>query len=67
MTRREFEDKLLDALEAFERTWKELNPAGRHISAFIIEGNIRVMDFDAPGSPTATRYADGTRMYSEDE
>lgn len=67
MTRREYEDKLLDALEAFERTWKELNPGGHHISAFIIGGNIRVSDFDAPGCPMASRYADGTRRYSDDE
>lgn len=67
ITRREYEDRLLDAFEAFENVWRELNPEGQHISAFIVEGNMHIVDYDSPENPMATRYADGVRSYSTGE
>lgn len=66
MTRREYEDRLLDAFEAFERVWKELNPEGSHIDAFIVDGTMCIMEFDRPAVNIFSRCADGTRGYSDE-
>lgn len=64
MTRKEYEDGLLDALEAFERVWKKLNPEGTHIAAFILDGRMHIIDYDAPDYPMCVRDENGTRHYS---
>lgn len=67
ITRREYEDLLLSAAEGFERIWKTLNPEGRHISLFVVDGSLHICDYDSPENPMATRFADGVRSYSTGE
>lgn len=64
MTRKEYEDRLMDAFEAFEKVWRELNPEGKHIDAFILDGRIHIMECDRQDYPIWYRDEEGTRVYS---